>query len=243
MARNQDRPIIEPGRGPFEVKVSERVLFLPAGPSARLLAARFLARKKRIRPYPARVYRLRRQGVEIDIVGPAMGAPMAAMVLEQLIAGGAKKIIALGVAGSIDPELCISELLLVNEAISDEGTSRNYFPDRYPPLSSEPLLIALKTELERSKENFKIGKVVSTDGFFRETKSKLENYQKQSAVAVEMELSALFTIARCRGVDLAAAVVISDELWSGEWKPGFKSPSLALKLSKAGEIALSVLAK
>jgi len=243
MEEQSEKVVVEPGTGFFKVQASERVLFLPAGPMARIFAARFLARKKRSRPYPARVYRLKRHSREIDLVGPGMGAPVAAMIVEQLIAGGARKIIALGFAGAISRELHIGDILLVSEAISDEGTSKDYFPELNPPLPGESLMASLQSVLEQAGEPFKSGKVFSTDAFFRETMAKVARFREQSALAVEMEMSALYTLARFRKVELAALVVISDELVGEEWKSGFKSPSLFLKFLKAGELALQALSQ
>jgi len=243
MTEDRDKAIVDPGQGMFRVKASERVLFLPAGPMARLLAARFFAKKARTRPYPARVFRLKRQGREIDLAGPCMGAPVAAMVLEQLIAGGAKKIIVLGFAGSLDPGLKISDLLLVSEALCDEGTSKDYFPESNPPVASESLTAALKLQLESKSRPFKTGKVFSTDGFFRETLGKIADFRSRGALAVEMELSALYTIGRYRGVELAGMAAISDEHSDQGWKSGFKSPSLLLQFLHGAEAALDVLSR
>jgi len=41
---------------------------------------------------------------------------------------------------------------------------------------------------------------------------------------VEMELSALLTVARFRGVAAGAILVVSDELASLTWRPGFRDP-------------------
>jgi hypothetical protein len=38
-----------------------------------------------------------------------------------------------------------------------------------------------------------------------------------------MEISALFTVAKYRGVDLSALAIVSDELASFKWRPGFKA--------------------
>lgn len=243
MMKEYERSIVEPGEGFFKVKASERSLFLPAGPFARIFAARFFAKKTRARPYPARVYRLKKNGFEIDLVGPAMGAPVAVMVVEQLIAGGAKKIIALGFAGSIDPGLKIGDIYIIEESLADEGTSKCYFPEIRSATASEPLTHALKAGLEEKRIKFQAGKALCTDGFFRETKEKLELFRARSARAVEMEMSALFAVARFRSVELAGMVVISDEHENGEWESGFKSPSMFLKFHSAAEVALSVLSK
>ena len=38
-----------------------------------------------------------------------------------------------------------------------------------------------------------------------------------------MEISALFTVADFRGIDIAALVIASDDLTSLQWYPGFKT--------------------
>jgi len=240
---DNDQPLIEPGKGIFRLNCSERVIFLPAGPGARILSVRFGAKRKRQRPYPARLYQLKRKGFDIDLVGPAMGAPIAGMVLEQLIAGGAKQVIMIGLGGSIDYELRIGDLLLVKEAISDEGTSRCYPKGKDAPGASAWLFEEIKRELDEGDYKYKVGKALSTDGIFQETRGKLSRFYQEGALAVEMELSALYTIAWYRRIELCGLLVISDELFGEEWKGGFKSPKILLALIQAGKIALSVLAR
>jgi uridine phosphorylase len=243
MTQDYQRSIVEPGEGFFSVKSAERVLFMPAGPFARIFAARFFAKKVRHRPYPAGMYRLKRSGKEIDLVGPAMGAPVAVMVEEMLIAGGAKKIIAFGFAGSIDPGLKIGDTYIINESLCDEGTSRCYDPEVKSAFASEPLTNALKQGFEAKGINYQVGKAMCTDGFFRETKDKLDAFKPLGARAVEMEMSALYTVGKFRGVEVTGMVVISDEHTGEEWKSGFKSPSMFLKFHSAAEVAVSVLSK
>ena len=54
-----------------------------------------------------------------------------------------------------------------------------------------------------------------------------------------MELSALFTLATCRGVECAGIVVISDELYE-PFRVGFRMPEFVNSLSDAGLAALEV---
>ena len=236
-----DDTLVKPGTGMFKVSASERVVFMPAGATATMAAVRFLARKKGRGPYPARIYRLKRNGFPIDIVGGAMGAPVAAMALENLIAGGAKKIILAGVAGSLDPALKIGDLMVVNEAICDEGTSKDYFPEQNPPAASESLTAKLESELKRRGQAYSVGKAFTTDAFYRETRQKLARFRALGARVVEMELSAMFTIARFRKVEFASAVAISDEHSDTEWKSGFTSPSFFLNLLRVVDVSLDAL--
>jgi|GEM_PF-6795755 len=51
------------------------------------------------------------------------------------------------------------------------------------------------------------------DAIFRETEDKVEEYAKRGILGVKMESSALMTIASFRGVELAVALAVSDELY------------------------------
>ena len=159
----------------------------------------------------------------VSIAGPAVGAPYAVMVLEMLIAWGARKIIFIGWCGSISKKVQIGDIIIPSAAVIDEGTSRHYqngaSPLSYP---SELMLTRLQAEMDLNQIHFHSGKVWSTDAIFRETPEQVEYYQRQGAIAVDMEISALFTVAQFRQVELAAVAVVSDELDSFKWRPGFK---------------------
>ncbi len=158
-----------------------------------------------------------------SLSGPFVGAPYATMVLETLIAWGAKKILFIGWCGSISKKVKIGDIIIPSAAIIDEGTSRHYQnEDALVSYPSELMITRLKAELNQNKIHFHSGTVWSTDAIYRETRKQVEHYQSQDAIAVEMETSALFTVARFRQVDLGAMLVVSDELDSFKWRPGFK---------------------
>jgi uridine phosphorylase len=77
------------------------------------------------------------------------------------------------------------------------------------------------------------GTVWSTDAPFRETVGKVGAYQAAGVLAVDMETSALFAVARFRGIRLASLLVVSDELSSLSWRPGFKDPRFQAIRSRA----------
>lgn len=159
-----------------------------------------------------------------SLTGPFIGAPYATMLLETLIAWGASKILFIGWCGSISNKVKIGDIIIPSTAIIDEGTSRHYHNDdtclSYP---SKLMITRLKAELNQNQVNFHNGTVWSTDAIYRETIKQVEYYQSQKAIAVEMEISALFTVSSFRKVDLGAIVVVSDELDSFKWLPGFKT--------------------
>ncbi|MBF0200227.1 MAG: purine-nucleoside phosphorylase [Desulfamplus sp.] len=73
--------------------------------------------------------------------------------------------------------------------------------------------------------NFQIntGTIWTTDAIYRETSKKVAFFRNMDAVAVEMECSALFSVAAYRKIDLTAVLIVSDTLFKNEWNPGFRS--------------------
>jgi uridine phosphorylase len=159
----------------------------------------------------------------VSITGPIVGAPYAVMVLETLIAWGARKIIFLGWCGSISDKIKIGDIIAATSAIIDEGTSGHY-KDNETRISfpSATMLTKLNDALRQNQVDYHNGAIWSTDAIYRETCEKVKYFQCQDAIGVEMEISALFTVAKFRGVDLGAMAVVSDELSSFKWRPGFK---------------------
>jgi len=172
---------------------------------------------------------------DVAVVGPMCGAPYAAMVLEKLIVLGARKILFFGWCGSIQKGLRLGDLLVPDSAISEEGTSAHY-PVSTPPSPSGLVFKAIEESLVASALPFRRGAVWSTDAPYRETREKVISYQKQGVLGVEMELSALFTVASFREIDMGALLVVSDELSSLRWKPGFSNPKFNGSRKIAAEI-------
>lgn len=173
----------------------------------------------------------------IFIAGPAVGAPMAVMTLEKLIALGAKIIILYSWCGSLQPVLGLREILLPNTFISEEGTSRHYplsnpaLPDR---LLQENLLQFLSSQNHICRE----GSIWTTDAPYRETTSKVEQYGQQGALGVDMEYSALCTVASFRKIRFGALHFVSDLLYLPEWSPLHSDKTF---LRKSRDLLISVI--
>ena len=56
-----------------------------------------------------------------------------------------------------------------------------------------------------------------------------------------MEVSALWSVARFRGVDLGAILVVSDELSTGSWRPGFKQERFVRARQDACQVVKDVV--
>jgi len=165
------------------------------------------------------------------IAGPAVGAPMAVLSLEKLIALGARRIILFGWCGSLSDAVKIGDLLLPTWAISDEGTSAHY-PVNSRPESSAATGKFLFDKLMAMGQTVHTGPIWSTDAPYRESVAQVEQFGDQGILGVDMEYAALITAATFRKVELSAVMLVSDELWSGKWKPGFRSKGFKKKSSE-----------
>lgn len=211
------QPIVSPRTpriGPTGVLAATRT-DLPA-----LMAALKLGSGRSRSLYMSQLH-IRDDGVFLS--GPVMGAPYAVMILETLAAWGAKEILFLGWCGAISPEVRIGDILVPTLAWIDEGTSRAYSPE--PGQISRPtipLTRGITTLLSNNSIPYHEGAIWTTDAIFRETPDKVKHFQGMGALAVEMEVSALFTVSAFLGIALSAILVVSDDLSDLTWKHGFK---------------------
>lgn len=191
-----------------------------------------------------RLYRSTTPGKEctLSLAGPFVGAPHAVMAMERLIAMGATRVWALGWCGSLQPWLTAGHILVPDSAVSEEGTSRHY-PITEPLRPDDRLVSLLETVLEEEGLNYVRGPVWTTDAPYRETVEKVADYQRRGILAVEMEMSALMTLALYRGVSMAALLVVSDELSDLKWKPGFSNPLLRENSRAAARALLGTITR
>lgn len=160
-----------------------------------------------------------------SLAGPFVGAPAAVMALETLAAWGVRALLFFGWCGAIDPRVAVGDILVPSAALVDEGTSRHYgvaLGERARPAASWSARVA--DALRDRGLACHDGPVWTTDAIFRETPAKVAHFRSQQALAVEMETSALFSVAAYRSVAAAAVLVVSDSLAQGTWQPGFKDP-------------------
>lgn len=181
--------------------------------------------------------------VEIGLGRFWIGAPAAAMTLEEVIACGAKTIFEVGVSGGLQTFLQTSDMIVVTEAIRDEGTSHHYLSPEVKVESSVRLRNKLIKHLDERKIRHFTGSVWSTDGVYRETRGKFRRFRDNGVLAVNMETSAIFAVAKYRNVQAASAQVISDILSEVGWLQAFQHQSVAESNEALVTAVLHVLAE
>ena len=163
--------------------------------------------------------------------------------MDEMISLGVTRFISCGSAGLISDEFDSSHLLLVEDAIRDEGTSYQYLPAGEKAYTSPLLNEQVKESLTRQGVPFDMGRIWSTDALYRETPARVARRKAQGAVAVDMECSALCAVAQRRGVSFTQLMYFSDfllaDVWSG-FVPAYgdlRLKSLEILLETGMEVA------
>jgi len=153
-----------------------------------------------------RVYTGMLEGEMVSVVSTGMGCPSTAIAVEELIKIGAHTFIRVGTSGAMQPHLKLGDLAIVNAAIRDEGTTRQYLPIEYPAVADRTVVNALVDAAHKLGYPHEVGVSHTKDSFYAETepdRMPMANYLHQrwdawvagGAICSEMEAAVLFVLA------------------------------------------------
>jgi len=166
-------------------------------------------------PHP--LLEMEHRGRRLAVLHSGVGAPLAAGLLEEVIAMGCQAFVVCGGAGALRPEITRGHLVVVESALRDEGTSHHYAqPARF--IDSDPAAVAvLKATLDEHGVPYIAGRTWTTDAPYRETRKKIGARRAEGCLTVEMEAAALAAVAAFRGVPLAQVLYGGDDLSGEVW--------------------------
>jgi purine-nucleoside phosphorylase len=141
-----------------------------------------------------------------------IGAPGMVLSLEPLLVSGIKRIIFLGLAGSLTPRIALRSAVVVDTALSEEGTSRHYFPERKTFSASLEMRSQMEAFLTMNDLPYAAAAAVSTDAPYRETPEWVHRQVNRGYELVDMEISAVFALSEYYHVQAGALMLISDQL-------------------------------
>jgi uridine phosphorylase len=237
--------LIKPRRIPGDPRIDGPVILVLFEPYLEILRKALKVKKgalQRLRFPSMTVFSSPLGSKRIWVIGTPLGAPHAVIVLERLIAMGAREVLGFGCCGSLQAILKIGHLVLPVTAWSEEGTSAHYpLPAGTESRANQKILHLCGEKMKEKKCKFSMGKIWSTDALFRETRDKIDQYARMGLLAVEMEMSALFTVAAYRRILLGGVLVVSDEMAGRKWKSGFLNPIFWLAARRAANMVLEVI--
>ena len=222
---DKDTPIVKPVKGRLSPTLGPVAVMAAPKPELKLLIPALGLEQAQPRfLFTGRLYAGNSDRGQASLAGPFLGAPHAAMLVETLVSWGVRQLVFVGWCGSVAEGVGIGDVVVPTGGIVDEGTSPHYgVPNGAVSRPAASVLGSLQGILRESSLAYHAGRVWTTDGAFRETPQKVAHFKSRQALAVEMEMSGIFSVAAHLGIDAAGILVVSDELFSLAWKPGFKS--------------------
>ena len=132
-----------------------------------------------------------------------MGGPSAAIVLEELVALGVRRVVRVGTARAVDATLNCGDLLAATGVVADDGTSRALGAAPHQMLDG-PLTDHLVAAADRD------GTIASHDLLYAPDAAALtEAWSTAGALAADLETGALAAVAARHGIAFAAIVTIA----------------------------------
>ena len=160
------------------------------------------------------------KGKMVSVMGSGMGMPSIGIYSYELYNEyDVDTIIRIGSAGSYCDKLRVFDVMLADSAYSESSFAKvqgGYEGDiTYPTESLNMDIMNIAKELGKT---IKIGRVHSSDVFYRQDKSPYykDLYENKQCLCVEMESFALFHNARILGKNAACLLTISDSFVSNE---------------------------
>jgi uridine phosphorylase len=169
------------------------------------------------RGHPYQVFRHR--GLSMAFIHPGIGSPIASAVLDETFALGAETCIFIGSAGTLIEDFQRGDIFLPIRAVRDEGTSFHYNAPSRHAFPDPDLTDAVRSTLSMKKIRFREGTTWTTDGVYREIPSKISRLREEGCLAVDMEASALFSVAGHYGRRIAGIFLIWDSISGAAWRP------------------------
>ncbi|MBS3768309.1 MAG: purine-nucleoside phosphorylase [Candidatus Cloacimonetes bacterium] len=155
---------------------------------------------------------------KISVQGTGMGIPSMAIYATELIREyNVKNLIRIGSCGSIQKDINLRDIVLAMSSSTDSSFNKIRFPEiEYAPTTNFDLL---KKAYDLAKEmniDLHVGSIVSSDLFYPDNSDNWKNWAKYGILALEMETTALYTLAAKYGVKALSILTVSNMIDSGE---------------------------
>lgn len=159
------------------------------------------------------------KGERVSVQGTGMGVPSISIYVNELIQSyDVKKLIRVGTCGAIQKDVNVRDVILAQGATTDSQMNRLIFNgiDYAPIADFELLKNAYDAGVDKGLE-LRVGNVFTSDTFYRDNAQQVnELLAKYQVLAIEMESTALYTLAAKYGRQALSVLTVSDHILTGE---------------------------
>jgi purine-nucleoside phosphorylase len=159
------------------------------------------------------------EGRPVSVQATGMGCPSAAIVVEELVQLGVKRLLRVGTCGGLQPDMALGDLIVAVSAVPADATARHLVgADQHVPTASWELVHGAVHVAKEIDQPVRVGPIVSSDLFYNPDDGQYERWSGRGILAVEMEAAIIFTLAAIRGVEAGCLLTVSDVVVEGEFK-------------------------
>lgn len=157
------------------------------------------------------------KGKRISVQGTGMGIPSISIYVNELMQSyNVQNLIRVGTCGAIQKDVKVRDVILAMSASTDSQMNRLTFNgiDYAPTANFELLKKAYDVGVEKGL-SLKVGNVFTADMFYNDH-AEHEKWAKYQILALEMETTALYTLAAKYGRKALSILTVSDHILTGE---------------------------
>jgi uridine phosphorylase len=180
-------------------------------------------------------------GIKITAMNGGRFSTDTAITAEVMCNAQIQNIIRIGTAGSLDEEIKVGDLFVVDDVIRGDGVTPYYVDKDFKTVADKRIADTMYEIAKGMGLNVHRGTAWTTDALLRETREIVEAKRKEGAKAVDMVSSTLLTIAQTYKIKAGSILAISDNVITGEM--GFMNPLYYMAESNLITIALEAVKK
>ncbi|MDU5803913.1 MAG: purine-nucleoside phosphorylase [Fusobacterium periodonticum] len=158
------------------------------------------------------------KGKRISVQGTGMGIPSMSIYITELMKDyGVKTLIRVGSAGSYQEDVKIRDIVVALSTSTDSNINNRRFKGAsFAPTVNFDLLSKVLKTAEEKNIKIKAGNILTSDEFYNDDPSYFKKWAEFGVLAVEMETTALYTLASKYKAKALSILTISDSLVSPE---------------------------
>lgn len=159
------------------------------------------------------------KGERISVQGTGMGIPSMSIYVNELIQSyDVQKLIRVGTCGAIQNDVHVRDLILAQGSTTDSQTNQMIFSGiDYAPLADFELLKDAYDIASKTNQDIRVGNVFTSDAFYRDNAEEVNKLlAKYGVLAIEMETTALYTLAAKFNRQALSILTVSDHVLTGE---------------------------
>ncbi|WP_243014194.1 purine-nucleoside phosphorylase [Brevibacillus sp. FSL L8-0520] len=158
------------------------------------------------------------KGQRVSVQGTGMGVPSISIYIHELMESyGVQNLIRVGTCGAIQEDIKVRDVIIAMSSSTDSQVNRLRFNqvDFAPTADFNLLHKAYQAAVGRDL-SVKVGSVFTSDTFYQESLDLYKKLASYQVLAVEMETTALYTLAAQFKRKALSILTVSDHILTGE---------------------------